>query len=74
VIVIVLGGLIGAFFLPSAKKMKAIAERDIAAAGGGPVTPSDEYNQLAKVEAIFGPIAGLLLIAAVFLMVTKLGT
>jgi uncharacterized membrane protein len=73
VIVIVLGGLIGAFFLPHAKKMKAVAERDIVAAGGGAVTPSDEYNQLAKTEAIFGPIAGLLLIAAVFLMVTKLG-
>jgi uncharacterized membrane protein len=73
VIVVVLGGLIGAFFLPQAKKLKALADRDQAAAGGGEFTPSDEYNQLAKAEAIFGPLAGLLLIAAVFLMVTKIG-
>jgi uncharacterized membrane protein len=73
VIVVALGGLIGAFFLPQSKKLKAIAERDAAAAGGGEFTPSEEYNKLAKAEAIFGPLAGLLLIAAVFLMVTKLG-
>src|SRR3954447_23672564 len=74
VIVVVLGGLIGAAFLPYSKKLKALAERDQAASGGGEFSPSDEYNQLAKAEAIVGPLAGLLLIIAVFLMVTKLGT
>jgi hypothetical protein len=64
----------GAVFMPSAKRLKAIAERDIAQAGTGPFTPSDEYNQRARLEAIFGPITGILLIAAVFLMVTKVGT
>jgi hypothetical protein len=73
-IVIVLGGLMGAVFMPSAKALKALSERDIAAAGGGPVTPSDEYNKRARPEIIAGPITGLLLVAAVFLMVTKLGT
>jgi hypothetical protein len=72
-IVIVLGGLMGAVFMPSAKALKALSERDIAAAGGGPVTPSDEYNKRARPEIIAGPITGLLLVAAVFLMVTKLG-
>jgi uncharacterized membrane protein len=72
-IVIVLGALAGAFFTPSAKKLKALSERDIAAAGGGPVTLSDEYNRRARLEAIVGPIAGLLLVAAVFLMTTKPG-
>jgi uncharacterized membrane protein len=72
-IVIVLGGLMGAVFMPSSKRLKALAERDIAAAGDGPFTPSDEYNQRARAEAIAGPITGLLLVAAVFLMVTKLG-
>jgi hypothetical protein len=73
VILIALGGITGAVFMPSAKRLKALAERDIAAAGGGPVTMSDEYNEKARIEAIFGPITGLLLVAAVFLMVTKLG-
>jgi len=37
------------------------------------VTMSDEYKEKSKIENIFGPITGLLLVAAVFLMVTKLG-
>jgi uncharacterized membrane protein len=72
-IVIVIGGIMGAVFMPTAKKLKALSERDIAAAGDGPVTLSDEYNKRARLEAIFGPITGLLLVAAVFLMVTKPG-
>jgi uncharacterized membrane protein len=72
-ILIVLGGIIGAFFLPSAKRLKALSERDITASAGGPVTMSDEYNQRARLEAIVGPITGLLLVIAVFLMVVKPG-
>jgi uncharacterized membrane protein len=72
-ILIVLGGIMGAVFMPSAKRLKALAERDIAASGAGPVTMSDEYDQKARIEAIFGPITGLLLVAAVFLMVVKPG-
>src|SRR4051812_34851887 len=37
-IVVVLGGLTGAYFIPSAKKLRRLAERDIAASGDGPVT------------------------------------
>ena len=74
IIVIVLGGIMGMVFLPSAKKGKALIERDIAAAPpGDDVTVSDEYTQATRVGAIFGPITGLLLVAAVFLMTTKPG-
>lgn len=72
-IVIVLGAIMGAVFMPGAKRLKALSERDIAAAGDGPVTLSDEYNKRARLEEIFGPITGLLLVLAVFLMVTKPG-
>lgn len=73
-IVIVIGGLAGMVFAPSARKLKALAERDIAAAPpGGQVTMSDEYNQRAKAEMIAGPVTGILLVIAVFLMVTKPG-
>jgi uncharacterized membrane protein len=72
-IVIIVGGLTGAFFIPSAKKLKALSERDIAAAGDGPVTMSEEYDRRARLEAIIGPITGLLLVIAVFLMTTKPG-
>jgi uncharacterized membrane protein len=72
-IVIVLGGLMGAVFMPSARALKTLSERDVAAAGDGPVTVSEEYNKRARAEVIAGPITGLLLVAAVFLMVTKPG-
>ena len=73
-IVIVLGGIMGAVFMPTARKLKELSERDIAAAGpGGEVTISDEYNQRARAEMIAGPITGLLLVAAVFLMTVKPG-
>jgi uncharacterized membrane protein len=63
----------GAVFLPEARKLKEISEREIAAAGDGPYTPSDEYNRVARVGMIVGPLTGLLLVLAVFLMVTKPG-
>jgi uncharacterized membrane protein len=72
-IVVVLGGLSGAYFIPAAKKLKALAERDIAAAGDGPVTLSEEYNRRARLGAILGSLTGLLLVIAVFLMTTKPG-
>ena len=72
-IIVVIAAIMGAVFLPTSKKLKALAERDIAAAGGGQVTVSDEYNRSARLGAIFGPITGLLLVIAVFLMTTKPG-
>jgi uncharacterized membrane protein len=72
-IVIVLGGITGGFFIPNDKRMQALAEADVAAAGGGAVTPSEEYTRRARVESMVGPVAGLLLVVAVFLMVAKPG-
>src|SRR4051812_41592332 len=72
-IVIVLGAIMGAVFMPGSKKGLALAQRDIAASGGGEVQVSEEYTKATRLGAIFGPITGLLLVAAVFLMVTKPG-
>jgi uncharacterized membrane protein len=72
-IVVVIGALSGAYFIPAGKKLKALAERDIAASGDGPVQLSDEYNKRARLGAILGTLTGLLLVVAVFLMVTKPG-
>src|SRR3954453_20566611 len=41
-IIVVIGALSGAYFAPAAKKLKALAERDIAASGDGPVALSEE--------------------------------
>ena len=70
-IVVVLGGLIGAYFVPTDRRLAEMAERELAAAGEGPFTPSPEYTRLAQREGGIGALAGLLIVAAVFLMVTK---
>jgi hypothetical protein len=70
-IVIVLGGLIGAYFVPTDRKLAAMAEQEAAAAGEGPFTPSAEYLRLSQREGAIGGLAGLLIVAALFLMITK---
>ena len=72
-IVIVLGGLLGAYFIPTDRKLLALVERDIKASGDGEVVLSDEYRRGAQRIGAIGGVAGVLVIAAVFLMVTKPG-
>ena len=70
-IVIVLGGLIGGVFIPADRRLGALAEREIAAAGDGPVTLSEEYQRGAQRVGIAGALAGFLIVLAIFLMVVK---
>jgi uncharacterized membrane protein len=72
-IIIVLGGLIGAYFIPTDRKLEAMVAAEIAAAGTGAVTLSDDYQRRARQEGIVGTIAGLLVLLAIFVMVTKPG-
>jgi uncharacterized membrane protein len=72
-IVIIIGGLLGAYFIPTDRKLGAMVEREITAAGAGEFQPSAEYLAKARTEGIVGTITGLLLVAAVYLMVTKPG-
>jgi hypothetical protein len=48
-------------------------EREIADAGPGEVVPSPEYRRQSMTEGVVGTIVGVLLVVAVFLMVTKPG-
>ena len=68
-IAIALGAMNGAYFVPTDRKLAAQAQREIDETGN----VSDEYRSAARTEGIMGAIAGLLVIAAVFLMVTKPG-
>jgi uncharacterized membrane protein len=72
-IVIVLALMLVAYFIPEDRRLKAMAERDIAAVGSGEVTMSDQYRRRVSIEAALGTVADLLVIAAVYLMVTKPG-
>jgi uncharacterized membrane protein len=72
-IVIVIGGLIGAYFIPADRRLGPMVEREIEAAGDGEVTLSDEYQRGARTEGIVGTVTGILLVVAIYLMVTKPG-
>jgi hypothetical protein len=69
-IAIVLGGLQGAYFIPTDRKLAALAEKELA---GGATTLSGDYQRQAQREGGIGTVAGVLIVVAVFLMVTKPG-
>ena len=69
-IVIVLGGLQGAYFIPTDRKLAAMAEKELA---GGATTLSADYTKQANREGGIGALAGFLILLAIFLMVTKPG-
>ncbi|HEU4657280.1 MAG TPA: DUF2269 family protein [Capillimicrobium sp.] len=68
-IVIVLGGLLGGYFIPTDQKLGAMVERDLAGSG----SPSEEYQRLARTEGYVGTLTGVLIVVAIFLMVVKPG-
>jgi uncharacterized membrane protein len=72
-IVIVLGALLGGYFVPADKRLGAMVSAEIAAAGDGPFTPSEDYLRKARAEGIVGAVAGVLTVVAIFLMVVKPG-
>jgi hypothetical protein len=71
VIAIVLGGLQGAYFVPTDKKLAALAEKELAA---GATTLSEDYQRQAQREGGIGAVAGILILLAVLLMVTQPGS
>ncbi|MDP9134071.1 MAG: DUF2269 domain-containing protein [Actinomycetota bacterium] len=66
-IVIVIGGLLGGYFVPTDRRLAAQAERELADTG----EVSEDYLRQARREGMVGALTGVLLIVAVFLMVTK---
>ena len=73
-IVVVIAAILGGYFIPEDRKLQAMAERDIAAApAGGEITMSNEYLRRSRREGIVGGITGLLIVIAIYLMVTKPG-
>jgi uncharacterized membrane protein len=72
-IVIIISALLGGYFIPADRRLGPMVQAEIEAAGGGEVVLSEEYQRGARREGIAGTITGLLLVAAVYLMVTKPG-
>jgi hypothetical protein len=69
VIVIILGGMNGAYFIPSDRRLAPLVERDLADTG----EPSAGYLAQARRQGMIGALAGLLVLLAIFFMVTKPG-
>lgn len=72
-IVIVIAALMHGYFLPTDRKLGAMVKREIEAAGPGEVELSAEYLRRSRIEGIVGMLTGLLLVAAIYLMVVKPG-
>jgi uncharacterized membrane protein len=72
-IAIVIGGINGAYFIPTDRRLAKVAEREIAAGGGGDVAMSEDYLAQARREGMMGALTGVLILVAIFLMVTKPG-
>jgi uncharacterized membrane protein len=66
-IVIVLGGLLGGYFIPTDRKLYDQVTKELAAGG----ELSQDYLAAVRREGVFGAITGVLIVVAVFLMVTK---
>jgi len=65
--IVVLLGLVHAVLIPTERKLATLAERDLA--DGGEL--SDEYWAASKQSAIWGSVAGLVVLLAVFFMTVK---
>ena len=66
-IVIVLGGLLGAYFIPTDRRLFTQVTKDLAETG----EPSKDYLAEDRREGVMGTITGILIVVALFLMVTK---
>ena len=72
-IVIIIGGLLGGYFIPTDKKLEAMVTDEIASAGDGPFEPSEQYMARSRTEGLVGTATGLLVVIAIYLMVVKPG-
>lgn len=73
-VVVVLGGLIGGVMVPTSKRAEELARRDIAAAGGGEIQMSTDYQALVRRLNVVGTLMSLLVLATIFIMVIKPGS
>ncbi len=69
--VVVIGALVGAVMIPTAKRAEQIAARDVAAAGDGEIAMSDEYQALARRLTIVGTALSALVLVTILFMAIK---
>ncbi len=72
-VIVVLGGLGGAFFAPRERKLGELADRDVAAAGDGEVRWSEEYLALRRQVEIVGYVSSVLILLTIYFMTAQTG-
>jgi hypothetical protein len=70
---IVIGAIEGMYLGPAEKRLVEAADRDLAAAGGGPLTPGAEHQALVRRVGAVGALMDLLVILTILFMVTRTG-
>jgi hypothetical protein len=70
-VAIVIGALVGAVMIPTAKRAEAAAARDVGAAGGGEVALGEEYQRLVRRLQLVGSALSLLVLVTIAFMVIK---
>jgi hypothetical protein len=73
-VAIVIGGVEGAYLGPREKRLIEVADRDLAAAGEGPVTYGAEHDSLVRQVGGVGALMDLLVVVTVFFMVAHTGS
>lgn len=71
VAVIVVGAASGGYFMPKTKELIEIGERDVAAAGEGPVQLSADFQALNQQVAKVGMAVGLFVVLTIYVMTAK---
>jgi hypothetical protein len=69
--VVVIGAVLGAVMIPSAKRAEAVAANDLAAAGEGASEPSEEYRAIVRRLTTVGSLLSLLVLVTILFMVIK---
>ncbi len=72
--VIVIGALIGAVMIPTAKRAELVAARDLAAGGDGEPELSDEYRALVRRLSSVGTLLSLIVLVTILFMALHVGS
>jgi hypothetical protein len=72
-VAIVIGAVEGMFLGPNEKRLVEVADRDLIAAGTGPLTPSAEHQALTRRIGAVGALMDLLVVLTIYFMVTHTG-
>jgi hypothetical protein len=71
--VVVIGALIGAVMIPTAKRAEQAAAADLAGAGEGEPKLGEEYQRLVRRLTLVGSLLSLLVLVTIYLMATHTG-